>query len=89
MQGRTVEFRTGRNGCVTGTSGGGLYMENCNGGAAQKFTEVGPGPSTALENQASHEYVQDNGSGRPVTTVRVRPGRRPAELHQGPAAEVD
>jgi hypothetical protein len=76
VQGHTVEFRTGRNGCVTGTSGGGLYVENCNGGAAQKFTEVGSGPSTALENQASHEYVQDNGSGRQVTTVRVRPGRR-------------
>jgi hypothetical protein len=75
VQGRTVEFKSGRNGCVTGTSGGRLYVENCNGGAAQKFTEVSWGPSTALENQASHDYVQDNGPGRPVTTVRVRPGR--------------
>lgn len=76
VQGHTVEFKTGRNGCVTGTAGGGLYVENCNGGAAQKFTEVGHGPSVALQNQASHNYVQDNGPGRPITTVRVRPDRR-------------
>ena len=76
VQGRTVEFKSGRNGCVTGTSGGRLYVETCNGGAAQKFTEASWGPSTALENQASHNYVQDNGPGRQITTVRVRPGRR-------------
>jgi hypothetical protein len=76
VQGRTVEFKTGRNGCVTGISGGSLSVENCNGGAAQKFTEVGWGSSVALQNQASHDYVQDNGAGRPVTTVRVRPNRR-------------
>jgi hypothetical protein len=73
VQGRTVEFKTGRNGCVTDARG--LVVENCNGGAAQKFTEVGRGSSVALQNQASHEYVQDNGQGRAITTVRVRPGR--------------
>src|ERR1700761_490330 len=76
VQGRTVEFKSGRNGCVTGTSGGRLYVETCNGGAAQKFTEASWGPSTALENQATHNYVQDNGPGPPITTGRGRPGWR-------------
>ena len=74
VHGRTVVFQTGRNGCVTDTHGG-LVVENCNGGAAQRFTEVGWGPAVALQNQASRDYVQDNGRGRAVTAVRVRPGR--------------
>jgi hypothetical protein len=74
VHGRTVVFQTGRNGCVT-DAGGHLVVENCNGGAAQKFTEAGRGSSVALQNQASRDYVQDNGQGRAITTVRVRPGR--------------
>jgi hypothetical protein len=75
VQGHTVEFKFGRNGCVTDNPGG-LSLQNCDGHADQKFTEVGSGPSVALQNQASHNYVQDNGRNHQVTTVRVRPDRR-------------
>jgi hypothetical protein len=75
VQGHTVEFKFGRNGCVTDNPGG-LSLQNCDGHTDQKFTEVGSGPSVALQNQASHNYVQDNGRNRQVTTARVRPDRR-------------
>jgi hypothetical protein len=75
VQGHTVEFKFGRNQCVADTPGG-LSLQNCNGSAGQKFDEVGPGSSVALQNEGSHEYVQDNGRNRQVTTVRVRPDRR-------------
>jgi hypothetical protein len=75
VQGHTVEFKFGRNGCVTDDPGG-LSRQNCDGHADQKFTEVGSGSSVALQNQASHNYVQDNGRNHRVTTVPVRPDRR-------------
>ncbi|HEY2281195.1 MAG TPA: hypothetical protein VGI00_22785 [Streptosporangiaceae bacterium] len=75
VQGHTVEFKFGRNQCVADTRGG-LSLQNCNGGAGQKFDEVGRGSSVALQNEGSHEYVRDNGHNRQVTTVRVRPDRR-------------
>ena len=74
VRGHTVEFSYGHNQCVTDTPGG-LSLQTCHGSAAQKFTEVGTGGTVALENQATHEFVQDNGLSHRVTTVRVRPDR--------------
>lgn len=71
--GNTVTFRFGNTSkCVTDASGG-LSLQFCNGGAAQKFDEVGPGSSVALKNEASHQYVQDNGRNHRLTTVTVHP----------------
>ena len=74
VRGRTVQFKFGRNECVTDTPGG-LSLQTCHGNAAQKFTEVGSGSSVALQNQATREYVQSNGLNRRVTTARVHPDR--------------
>jgi hypothetical protein len=73
VRGNTVVFRTGNNRCVADTFGG-LGLQNCNSNSRwQRFDEVGGfGPFTALQNEGSHQYVQDNGPGRQVTTVSVR-----------------
>jgi hypothetical protein len=80
VHGNTVTFSASNNRCVTDGFGG-LRLQRCNNGRAQKFDEVGFGQYVALRNEGSHQFVTEHGPGRQVTTDSVRSYGRNRRLH--------